>query len=187
MTRDADATRARLLAAARQEFAAHGIAGARVDRIAAAANSNKAQIYHYFGNKDGLFDAVFTGVVEQVVTGTPLDVDDLPGYAEALSRGYDQHPDILRLSTWHHLERGDSPLVDAAVRSDQAKVDKIARAQRAGTLTRRYPPGVLLALVLQTAALWAATHDELTSVIGPTEPETRHRIVRDAVEALLSA
>lgn len=186
MIRDAEATRARLLAAARQEFAAYGIAGARVDRIAAEANSNKAQIYHYFGNKDGLFDAVFTGIVEQVVTGIPLDVEDLPGYAEKLARGYDQYPDILRLSTWHRLERGDSPLVDAAVRSNQTKVDQIARAQQEGTLTRDYPAAVLLALVLHTAALWASAPDELASVIGPTGPETRHRLVRDAVQALLS-
>ncbi|MDA0565880.1 TetR family transcriptional regulator [Streptomonospora sp. S1-112] len=187
MIRDAEATRARLLAAARREFAAYGIAGARVDRIAAEANSNKAQIYHYFGNKDGLFDAVFTGIVEQVVTGIPLDVDDLPGYAVKLARGYDEHPDILRLSTWHRLERGDSALVEAAVRSNQTKVDQIAAAQREGRLTTHYPPGVLLALVLHTAAVWASTPDELAGVIGPTSPETRHRLVHDAVRALLSA
>ena len=57
MVRDADATRRRLLDAAAEEFAAFGIAGARVDRIAVAAASNKAQIYHYFGNKDKLYEA----------------------------------------------------------------------------------------------------------------------------------
>jgi AcrR family transcriptional regulator len=50
MIRDAEATRQRLLDAAAEEFAARGIAGARVDRIAQAARSNKAQIYHYFGS-----------------------------------------------------------------------------------------------------------------------------------------
>jgi hypothetical protein len=33
----------------RTEFAQYGIAGARVERIGEAADSNKAQIYHYFG------------------------------------------------------------------------------------------------------------------------------------------
>src|SRR3954454_17707972 len=103
--RDAEATRARLLAAARQEFAAFGIAGARVDRIAAQAGSNKAQIYHYFGSKDGLFDAVFSGIVAEAVDGIPLDVGDLPGYAARLCKGYEQHPDVARLSSWHRLER----------------------------------------------------------------------------------
>src|SRR5712691_1278983 len=49
----------RILAAATEEFTKHGIAGARVDRIAAAANSNKAMLYAYFGNKEQLFEAAF--------------------------------------------------------------------------------------------------------------------------------
>ena len=52
---------------ARAEFAEFGLAGARVDRIAANSASNKAQIYHYFGSKDQLFDAVWESIVKQVV------------------------------------------------------------------------------------------------------------------------
>jgi AcrR family transcriptional regulator len=53
--RDPDATRLRILAAATHEFARFGLGGARVDRIAARAKSNKRMLYHYFGNKDALF------------------------------------------------------------------------------------------------------------------------------------
>lgn len=53
--RDPDATRQRILAAATLEFAKFGLGGARVDRIAARAKSNKRMLYHYFGNKDDLF------------------------------------------------------------------------------------------------------------------------------------
>ena len=60
MVRDAEATKARLLEAATAEFAAYGIAGARIDRIAAAASVNKQMIYAYFGSKDALFDVVFS-------------------------------------------------------------------------------------------------------------------------------
>lgn len=56
--RDADATRARILAAARKEFAALGLGGARVDAIAERAQANKRMIYHYFGGKEDLFRAV---------------------------------------------------------------------------------------------------------------------------------
>jgi AcrR family transcriptional regulator len=48
--------RARLLDAAFEEFAQHGLAGARVDRIAEAAQANKGLIYVYYGNKEQLFD-----------------------------------------------------------------------------------------------------------------------------------
>ena len=47
MPGDAQATRGHLIAAAIEEFSARGLAGGRVDRIAAAAHANKAQIYHY--------------------------------------------------------------------------------------------------------------------------------------------
>ena len=54
-TRDAEATKARIFEAATAEFAAHGIAGARVDRIAQNAKANKQLIYAYFGDKQKLF------------------------------------------------------------------------------------------------------------------------------------
>lgn len=56
--RDAEATKARILAAAKKEFARLGLAGARVDEIAVKANANKRMIYHYFGGKEDLFSAV---------------------------------------------------------------------------------------------------------------------------------
>ena len=56
--RDADATKARILAAAKSEFARLGLGGARVDEIADKARANKRMIYHYFGSKEDLFQVV---------------------------------------------------------------------------------------------------------------------------------
>ncbi len=53
--RDPDATRKRILKAAKAEFARKGLGGARIDDIAARAKSNKRMLYHYFGNKEELF------------------------------------------------------------------------------------------------------------------------------------
>ena len=185
MTRDADATRSRLLASARHEFAQYGIAGARVDRIAADAGSNKAQIYHYFGSKDALFDAVFADVVQQVVEGIPLDPQDLPGYAERLCRGYDDYPDIMRLATWHRLERGASRQVKSALDSNRAKIAELASVQASGGLSRQIDAGPLLALVLQISAMWVELPDELAAAIGRTSADSRAAVVRQAVSALL--
>lgn len=63
--RDPDATKLRILAAATQEFAKFGLGGARVDRIAARAKSNKRMLYHYFGNKDALFAITVENAYEQ--------------------------------------------------------------------------------------------------------------------------
>jgi AcrR family transcriptional regulator len=56
--RDADATKARILEAAKKEFARLGLGGARVDQIAEEAQANKRMIYHYFGSKEDLFQYV---------------------------------------------------------------------------------------------------------------------------------
>ena len=98
MARDAEDTRRRLLEAAATEFAERGIAGARVDRIAAAASANKALIYSYFGNKEDLFDAVFHALVVDTVEDVPIDPDDLPGYAARLFDRVQQQPYALRLA-----------------------------------------------------------------------------------------
>jgi len=148
MVRDAAATRQRLLDAATEEFAARGIAGARVDRIASVARSNKAQIYHYFGSKNGLFDAVFDRIVQATVSETPIDPTDLPQYAGRLFDRYQRHPEIQRLATWYRLERADgNHPIAAIVASNGAKVKAIAGAQQAGLLSSRFEPAVLLALV----------------------------------------
>src|SRR5262245_24810162 len=138
--RDAEATRRRLLDAARAEFAEFGIAGARVDRIAANAASNKAQIYHYFGSKDQLFDAVWEAIVKQVVDEAPLDTSNLPDYAADLCDGYANHPDIARVISWQRLERGSDAPHAFAVRSTQRRVDAIAAAQADGTIPDHFEP-----------------------------------------------
>src|SRR5438552_10470176 len=53
--RDAERTRRAILAAATDEFARHGLGGARVDRIAARSRANKRMLYYYFGSKEKLF------------------------------------------------------------------------------------------------------------------------------------
>jgi AcrR family transcriptional regulator len=56
--RDPDATKARILDAAKRDFARLGFGGARVDTIAARSKANKRMIYHYFSSKEELFTAV---------------------------------------------------------------------------------------------------------------------------------
>jgi len=64
--RNPEATRQKLLTAARREFADAGLAGARVDEIAARAGVNKQLVYHYFGDKDSLYLAVLEWVYEEI-------------------------------------------------------------------------------------------------------------------------
>jgi TetR/AcrR family transcriptional regulator len=65
--RDPVNTRRKLLIAARREFARNGLAGARVDEIAAQAGVNKQLVYHYFGDKDAIYFAVLQWVYDEIL------------------------------------------------------------------------------------------------------------------------
>jgi AcrR family transcriptional regulator len=187
MAGDAQVTRRRLLEAAAQEFAARGIAGARVDRIAEVARCNKAQIYHYFGSKDRLFDAVFNAIVVQAAGQVPIDVTDLPEYAGRLFDGHEQHPEVARLATWHRLERAgtDAPQETIAA-SNRDKVDAIRRGQKSGQLPSHFAPADLLALVVTVAAMWTSATPGFTDLTAPRGAAHRRRVVTDAVAAMLA-
>jgi AcrR family transcriptional regulator len=146
--RDAEATKERILDAAAAEFAAHGIAGARVDRIAAAARANKSLIYAYFGSKDKLFDAVFDRMVVQTVDEMPIDPDDLPGFAARRFDHQQQRPELARLVSWDHLERDGAGIESELVRAARDhKVKAIAQAQRAGRISSTLGAPALLDFV----------------------------------------
>ncbi len=102
--RDAEASRRLLLAAARAEFAAKGLMGARVDEIARLAGLNKQLVYHYFGSKDDLYLAVLEGVYAEIRTQErALSLGDLaPEQAmiELIGFSFDYlaaHPDFIAL------------------------------------------------------------------------------------------
>ena len=186
MPRDAEATRQRLLAAARTEFAAYGISGARVDRIAANARSNKAQIYHYFGSKDALFDAVWTAFVTQVVTDTPIDVHDLAGYAGNLAGIYAGYPEFMRLVSWQRLERSDDPPIPMSVKHIESNIAAIAKAQAAGTVTDRFAADVLFALILHLATLWGDLNPDVRAVVAIPDSDTQRTTVARVMGHLLN-
>jgi AcrR family transcriptional regulator len=141
------ATRDRIVEVATKEFAEHGIAGARIERIVAAARTNKAQLYGYFGSKEGLFDAIFAGSLERIVTVVPVDADDLADWAVRLYDEYLRRPDLIRLATWARLERRPTGhLVADADRVDDHKLRAIAEAQAAG-IVRPGDPFDVMALV----------------------------------------
>jgi AcrR family transcriptional regulator len=180
--RDADATRARILAAATIEFAEHGIAGARVDRIAGAAATSKPQIYSYFGNKNQLFDAVFTDHVIANVNAVPLTASDLPGYTVRLYDAYLHDPALVRLITWARLERTPTgSLFGELAHYDKANLRQLADAQAAGTLVSDVAPAELWALLISLASSWAQA--SIVHAASRTERKSVHDRRRHALAA----
>jgi TetR/AcrR family transcriptional regulator len=102
--RDPAATRKKLLTAARREFADSGLAGARVDEIAARAGVNKQLVYHYFGDKDALYLAVLEWVYEEIrAQERKLNLEGLPpkqAIKRLIEASFDHlaaHPDFIVL------------------------------------------------------------------------------------------
>src|SRR5688572_3839516 len=85
--RDADASRARVWAAAATEFANRGFDGAKVDRIAADARVNKAMIYYHFASKAGLYNAILHDTFSAIAAAVQ-GVREAGGTAEFQLRAY---------------------------------------------------------------------------------------------------
>ena len=182
------ATRQRILDVATREFAEHGIAGARVERIVAGARTNKAQLYGYFGSKDGLFDAIFFESLERITNVVPIDADDLADWAVRLYDEYLRRPDLIRLATWARLERRPTGhLVEDVDRLDDAKLGAIADAQAAGTV-RTGDPFDLMAMIIAMSMAWSPVSNVYAAF--DQEPaqshERRRELLRDSVRRVVA-
>ena len=110
--RDADATQLRILKAATKEFAKNGLGGARVDEIALRAKANKRMIYHYFENKDILFQRVLERIYADIRNAErKLDLDRQAPLDALVTlirftwTYYIQHPEFLNLVNSANLHR----------------------------------------------------------------------------------
>jgi AcrR family transcriptional regulator len=92
--RDPKGTRERILAAALDEFAEHGLAGARVGHIAERAGINKAMIYYHFDSKEALYDHILVDHMESAVSTMSSEIDETLPLEE-----------VLRTVATYHNER----------------------------------------------------------------------------------
>jgi AcrR family transcriptional regulator len=171
MHQDPTDTRHRLLAAAKEEFAAHGIAGARVDRIAALAGVNKERIYGYFGNKQKLFDRVVDQALDELSDAVPLEPGSDP--AEYVGRVYDFHranPALVRLFLWEALHYRDTLLPNEAQRATRYEQKVAALAETFGTKASPQVAACLLSLI--GLAAWPNAVPQMARLIlGSAAPE----------------
>lgn len=111
--RDPARTKASLLAAGIRLFARHGYHGVAVDEIVAAAGCNKRMLYHYFGNKEGLYTAVLHAVytrLERVeMKPLPEEATTAEVIREMIARHFDflsRDPEFVNLLLWENLNEG---------------------------------------------------------------------------------
>lgn len=184
MPRDVAATRARLIAAARAEFAERGIGGARVDNIARQAGVSKERIYGHFGSKEQLFEIVMLESLKQHTDALGLPSGDIGEY---VGRVYDLHrrnPELVRLLLWEAQHYGTSLLPDEQERTGHYARKTQALAEMLGMGDD--PTAALALLVTIGLAAWPVAVPQLTRAItgGRTdEDEIRDFLVRFARQA----
>jgi AcrR family transcriptional regulator len=112
--RDAERTRADILAVATREFADQGYAGARINEIADKTSTTKRMIYYYFGGKEQLYVAVleqaygFIRSLEQQLDVEHLDpVEAIRELAGLTFDHHESHPDFIRLVSIENIHRAE--------------------------------------------------------------------------------
>src|SRR5271168_1408368 len=91
----AEQTRKAILDAAIREFSTHGLSGARTEAIAESAGANKALLYYYFKNKEGLYAAAIQEVSGKVVQDALAALDPAYSAGERLLRTALNHFDRI--------------------------------------------------------------------------------------------
>jgi AcrR family transcriptional regulator len=197
--RDSERTQAAILSAATQEFARHGLGGARVDRIAARAKTNKRMLYYYFGDKEALFLAVLENTYASIRTAEKrLSMLDVPP-AEGISRlirftwdYYVAHPEFLTLLNSENLHRARHLRRSSDVRAmNSPLIDTLATVLARGLEQGVFRGGVdPLQLYISIAALsyfYLGNNHTLSAVFGRdlATPQSRHERLAHMIDVIL--
>jgi AcrR family transcriptional regulator len=148
--RDAERTQGAILAAAEAEFAAKGLAGARVDVIAEQAGANKRMLYYYFGSKEGLYIAVLErayGAMREAERALALtELAPLDAIRRLVEFKFDycrEHPTIIPLLAGENMHGGTYVKRSRKLREmHHVLVDMIQRVLEAGEKEGTIRPGI---------------------------------------------
>src|SRR6185437_9808585 len=128
--------------------------GARVDVIARRARINKRMLYHYFGDKEGLFREVLRRKIADRsawLAGAPEDpVERLPFWFQMACRDREW----VQLLEWEALQWGEKKVIDEERRQESVGrgVERIRQQQARGLLNPHLDPGQLLISMLALTA-----------------------------------
>jgi AcrR family transcriptional regulator len=144
--RNPQLTKQRILEAALEEFSAKGFAGARVDVIARRARINKRMLYHYFGDKEGLFREVLRRKIAERsawLAGAPEEpAERLPFWFQLACRDREW----IQLLQWEALQWGEKKVIDEERRTDSVAkaVERVRQQQAKGLIDPTFDAGQLL-------------------------------------------
>lgn len=130
---DPKSVKADILRVAIEQFAEHGLAGARIDEIARQTATSKRMLYYYFGDKEGLYRAALEMHYQEVREGERLldlsGLDPIQALRKLVEYSFDFHvrnPNFVRLisieNTHHAMYLKNSDVIRDL---NQRAVDKV--------------------------------------------------------------
>lgn len=202
--RDANSTRRDILAIAAEEFANKGLAGARIDEIAARTRTSKRMIYYYFGSKEGLYVAVLEQVyAEQRGLEADLHLSHLAPEAamrRLVGASFDNHvanPTFIRIVMNENLHHGAFIAQSRRIQAlNVAVIDTMREILARGTKARVFRKGVdPIGLHMTVSALcfhYVANRHTFggifkTDMTSPAAHARRRRAIVDTVTSSIKA
>ncbi len=188
--KDAERTRAQILEAAAREFAAAGLGGARVGRIAAQAGVNVRMLYYYFRSKDALFLAVLERTYARVREAEKrLELDQGPP-EDALRRlvrftwEYQiAHPEFITLVNSENLHQGRHLKRSSLIQRLHAPLLEtigrlLERGVREGVFRRGVDPMQLYITIASLGYFYLSNRHTLSAIFGRDLIAPRQRAER---------
>ena len=129
--------------------------------VAKASGVTKSLIHHHFGTKQALWRAVkqrcfaeyHTEQMGLLTSPVALSVAVLQESMQAYFRFLLDHPEVIRLNAWVHLE-GDRQNAEPVVEMRDAGIARITAAQELGLLSKDVPAPLLFLTFLGMVQAW---------------------------------
>jgi AcrR family transcriptional regulator len=198
-TRDSERTQAAILAAATREFARHGLGGARVDRIAAGARTNKRMLYYYYGGKEALFVAVLEDCYARIRRAenalSLLDVDPVESVRRLVEftwNYYLRHPEFLTLLNSENLHGARHVRKSPNVREMNSPLietlgEVLERGRGSGVFRRDVDALQLYVSIAALSYFYLSNNQTLSAVFGRNlaTPQARKERLQHMVDVVL--
>lgn len=177
-TRDADATRARIIEAAFALFVEKGFAGVTMREIAERSEVTKSLIHHHFGSKEALWEAVKEHsfaiyAVEQIAELQQAPSADARLLRDGVVKYFHylrDNPAVVRLLAWSHIE-GDASCGQMDAELMRLGAERVRQAQAAGSVRADVNPAHVVCTFIHACTHWfeAASHHAQWPGVGTDE------------------
>jgi len=192
-TRDAEATRNRIMDAAEEEFAKGGLLGARTEAIAANTKVTKAMIYYYFEDKEKLYQAVLerafarrVGNIQKLdLVGVPPE-EALRNFVKSFLHDVTANPHISPILFYEAMQNKGRFYKDIAIAALYAPIEQIIKRGVAEGVFRDVDPRHASVNIMGACVFYFCARENVKHLWEPgtdlLSPEMAQQHIHEVVE-----